>query len=170
VRRSLARPAKPSLCAPGASHCATARTDPAPDLLRQAVQEAICPSVAKRANYPQAVYAIKSEMTIPVYCKRIGSPSFWGGEAELLVLVTMLRVPIVVYLPEGGGAYPAGYYPLVTYGEEFQTTKAGKQRRPVKLLYNGHNQCAPAGAAGDDSMLVCGRALTRRCVRARAQL
>eukprot|EP00976_Prorocentrum_cordatum_P107587 1194666-Prorocentrum_minimum.AAC.12 len=33
-----------------------------------------------------------------MYCKRINSPSFWGGEAELLVLSKMLKTPIRVYL------------------------------------------------------------------------
>ena len=30
------------------------------------------------------------------YCKRILSPTFWGGEPELLVLATILRRPIMV--------------------------------------------------------------------------
>lgn len=33
------------------------------------------------------------------YCRRILSPTFWGGEPELLVLSQMLRVPILVYIP-----------------------------------------------------------------------
>lgn len=107
------------------------------------MQEAICPSAERRAAYPRAVMSIKSEMTIPVYCKRIASPTFWGGESELLVLSSMLRLPITVYLPAGSAGGGMGFVPLVTYGEEFAKTKAGKERPPVRLLYSDGNQCAP---------------------------
>lgn len=30
------------------------------------------------------------------YCTRLDSPSFWGGEVEILILSKMLRVPIHV--------------------------------------------------------------------------
>ena len=30
------------------------------------------------------------------YCTRLESPSFWGGEVEILILSKMLRVPIHV--------------------------------------------------------------------------
>ena len=116
------------------------------DLLRNAVQEAICASVVTREKYPDAVFSFQSEMPIPTYCQRITSSSFWGGESELLVLVTMLKVPVAVYLPQGSGAYPTGFARLVTYGEKFAKTKSGKERQPVKLLFNGSNQCVPAHA------------------------
>ncbi len=121
------------------------------DLLRTAVAEAICPSPERRAGFPEAVVAIKSEMTIDAYCKRIQSPSFWGGESELLVLSTMLKQPIRVYLPAAGGGL--GYRPLVTYGSQFEVVKStGKKRAPVKLLYSNGNQCvAPALVPLDDA-------------------
>jgi hypothetical protein len=124
---------------PHASHAPRHTPHTRPDLLRTAVQEAICPSAERRAAHPHAVMSIKSEMTIATYCKRISSPSFWGGESEMLVLSSMLKVPIAVYLPEGH----MGYVRLVTYGEAHALTKAGKARPPVKLLYSSGNQCAP---------------------------
>ena len=103
-------------------------------------------SSVKRMAYPEAVFSIKSEMPITTYCKRIASSSFWGGESELLVLVTMLKVPVVVYLPASSGV---GYTPLVTYGKEFEVSaKTGQKRKPVKLLFNGVNQSAPRIARG----------------------
>jgi hypothetical protein len=120
------------------------------DLLRTAVRDALCVSNVRRADFPEAIFAIKAEMPLATYCKRIASASFWGGEPEIFVLATMLKVPITVYLPEGAAQYPLGYVALQTYGA--QTTKSGKARRPVKLLYNGHNQCVGGGCV-------------RRCVR-----
>ena len=111
------------------------------DLLLAACREALCSSTAKRAQYPEAVMNIKTEMKMEEYCRRIQHPGFWGGEAELLVLVTMLKTPVTVYLPRDGGAYPSGFVPLVTYGKQFERTKAGKERKPVKLLYSNGNQC-----------------------------
>jgi len=101
------------------------------------VAEAICPSPERRAGFPDAVMAIKSEMTIDTYCKRVQSPGFWGGESELLVLSMMLRQPICVYLPAPKGKL--GFRPFVTYGEKFAKAKSGAQRKVVKLLYSNGN-------------------------------
>ena len=53
----------------------------------------------------------------------------------------MLKTPVTVFLPRDGGAYPSGFVPLVTYGKQYERTKAGKERKPVKLLYSNGNQC-----------------------------
>lgn len=50
----------------------------------------------------------------------------------------MLKTPITVFLPRDGGI---GQVPLVTYGKQFEKTKSGKLRKPVKLLYSNGNQC-----------------------------
>ena len=118
------------------------------DLLLAACREALCSSTAKRAQYPEAVMNIKTEMKMDEYCRRIQHPGFWGGEAELLVLVTMLKTPVTVFLPRDGGAYPSGFVPLVTYGRQYERTKAGKERKPVKLLYSNGNQCVPHARLG----------------------
>ena len=108
------------------------------DLLRGACAEALCPSLESRAKYPEAVVSIKAEMSIQEYCKRVALPNFWGGESELLVLTQLLRQPVTVYLPADGGR-SLGYVPLVSYGTQFATTKSGKERKKVKLLYSNGN-------------------------------
>ena len=112
------------------------------DTLRMAVAEVMCSSLQKRGDYPEAAMAIKAEMGFDAYCKRIVAPSFWGGEAELLVLTRLLRTPINVYLPEGkagGSAFGLGFIPIQNYGREFSLRKDGTPRKPLRLLYNGEN-------------------------------
>jgi hypothetical protein len=69
------------------------------------------------------------------------SPTFWGGEAELLVLSKMLSVPIYVYLSASEAKRGrAGFSPIQKYGEQY--AKPGKdrpRRRPVRLLYSSGN-------------------------------
>ena len=113
------------------------------DLLLGACREALCTTLVKRNQYPEAVMNIKTEMKMDEYCRRIQHPGFWGGEAELLILVTMLKTPVTVFLPNSNGAL--GFVPLVTYGKQFEKTKAGKERKPVKLLYSNGNQCVAVG-------------------------
>ena len=57
------------------------------DLLLGACREALCTTLARRNQYPDAVMNIKTEMKLDEYCRRIQHPGFWGGEAELLILV-----------------------------------------------------------------------------------
>lgn len=106
------------------------------DQLRLAVAEALCRTPKRRSEFPDAVISLQAEDTIQHYCKRIMSPSFWGGEPELLVLSKMLQVPIYVYLSEGGSAFS----PIQKYGEKY--SKPGKdwtKRKPVRLLYSNGN-------------------------------
>lgn len=49
-----------------------------------------------------------------------------------------------MYLRVGRNAeWPDGFRKLVTYGDQFSTTKSGKAREPVRLLFNGssHYDC-----------------------------
>ncbi|KAL4427904.1 hypothetical protein ABPG75_001993 [Micractinium tetrahymenae] len=117
------------------------------DQLRLAVAEALCRTAARRNEFASAVYAVEAEDKMQNYCRRILSPTFWGGEPELLVLSQMLRVPILVYIPsreagsKGGGS---GYVVIQRYGEQYEKKgggSGGKKRRPraVRLLYSGSN-------------------------------
>ena len=107
------------------------------DALRTAVAEVMCGAAERREAFPEALIAIKDEFRqIQEYCKRLQSPTFWGGEAELLVLSTLLRQPITVYLSP---AKVLGYKPLVTYGQRFEKLKSGAVRPSVKLLYSNGN-------------------------------
>jgi len=110
------------------------------DNLRMAVAEALCRTEKRRKQFGRAVRALQQEDTLKSYCKRLASPSFWGGEPEMMVLSDMLKVPIYVYLSEseyGGGQ---GYSCIQKFGEEYRKGgKGGKGRRPVRLLFTGNN-------------------------------
>eukprot|EP00873_Tetraselmis_striata_P023347 jgi/Tetstr1/443611/TSEL_031610.t1 len=110
------------------------------DQLRLAVAEALCRTPKRRNDFKEAVKAVQAEDNLPRYCQRLESPSFWGGEPELLVLSKMLKVPLVVYMPEDEMNAGNGYVPIMRYGEEY--LKAGKDhkaRKPVRLLFCGGN-------------------------------
>jgi len=112
------------------------------DQLRLAVAESLCRSPEKRKRFGLATTAISFEMPIETYCKRILTPTFWGGEPELLVLAEILKRPITVYIPAAkarNAASQAGFVPIQTYGADFSVTKKGNKRKPVRLLYNGEN-------------------------------
>ncbi|KAJ0987855.1 hypothetical protein J5N97_006211 [Dioscorea zingiberensis] len=113
------------------------------DELRMAVKEIICESDKDRLNYEEALVAITVEESLKRYCQRIERSDFWGGESELLVLSKLCHQPIIVYIPEHehtGGARGSGFIPIAEYGSEFgKTSKKGKKRMPVKLLYSGNN-------------------------------
>lgn len=116
------------------------------DQLRLAVAEALCRTAARRNEFAPAVYAVEAEDKMQNYCRRILSPTFWGGEPELLVLSQMLRVPILVYIPakeagsRGGGS---GYVVIQRYGEQYEKKGGGggkkRRARAVRLLYSGSN-------------------------------
>ncbi|BBN11213.1 hypothetical protein Mp_5g10040 [Marchantia polymorpha subsp. ruderalis] len=115
------------------------------DQLRLAVMDAICTPDQRSHIYEEALIAITVEESLKRYCQRIPSPSFWGGESELLVLSKMCCQPIIVYIPEseaknrgyrGGG----GYIPIAEYGSDYKKPgKDRKARKPVRLLYSGSN-------------------------------
>uniref|UniRef100_A0A7S0SZV5 Ubiquitin thioesterase OTU n=1 Tax=Mantoniella antarctica TaxID=81844 RepID=A0A7S0SZV5_9CHLO len=116
------------------------------DQLRLAVAESMCRTPEKRKQFETAVTAISFEMPIGTYCKRILTPTFWGGEPELLVLAQILRRPVMVYIPAHkvkSAGTTSGYVCIQTYGRDFQKggkeDASGKGRKPVRLLYNGEN-------------------------------
>lgn len=110
------------------------------DNLRMAVAEALCRTDKRRKQFSRAVMALQQEDTLKNYCKRLASPTFWGGEPEMMVLSDMLKVPIFVYLSEseyGGGK---GYNLIQKFGEKYRKPQnGGKGRRPVRLLFTGNN-------------------------------
>ena len=74
------------------------------------------------------------------YCRRIQSPTFWGGEPELIVLSQLLKVPIFVYLSNSEYGGTSGYSVIQKYGEKYtKKTKDAPRRRPVRLLFTGGN-------------------------------
>eukprot|EP00850_Spirogloea_muscicola_P012186 SM000078S22045 [mRNA] locus=s78:62111:63511:- [translate_table: standard] len=115
------------------------------DQLRLAVADALCRSSTRRTQYEEALISISVDESISRYCTRITSPTFWGGESELLVLSRMCAQPITVYIPEaaakqGARTWGTGFIPIVEYGTEFtKATKERKGRKPVRLLFNGKN-------------------------------
>lgn len=113
------------------------------DELRMAVKEVICGSGKERRQYEEALIAITVEESLPRYCQRIEGSDFWGGESELLVLSKLCRQPIVVYIPEhehNRGEWGGGFIPIAEYGDEFrESSKNGKPRKAVRLLYSGKN-------------------------------
>lgn len=111
------------------------------DQLRLAVAEALCRTQQRRNEFGAAVLSLQAEDSLQNYCRRILSPTFWGGEPELLVLSKMLSVPIYVYVAKSdAGRSGHGYVPIQKYGEEFSKPKKnGKKRRPVRLLYTNGN-------------------------------
>ncbi|GAQ88970.1 hypothetical protein KFL_004740110 [Klebsormidium nitens] len=114
------------------------------DSLRLAVHDALCTNERRRRQYEEALIAITLDQSVERYCTRLSRPDFWGGEPEMLVLSRMLKLPIYVYVPESTtrfkSALGSGFVPIQQYGEEFEkSTKTKKPRKPVRLLYNGHN-------------------------------
>lgn len=115
------------------------------DELRSAVAEALCITDTKRrALYEEALISITVDESIGRYCQRIQSPTFWGGESELLVLSRMCKQPVLVYIPEAeakqGKRWGSGFIPIIEYGEDFlKGSKDRKPRKPVRLLYSGGN-------------------------------
>ncbi|KAK3278162.1 hypothetical protein CYMTET_13884 [Cymbomonas tetramitiformis] len=113
----------------------SSREETEADQLRMAVFDAMCKSTKRRMDFPEAIIAVKAESDFDRYCKRVQKPSFWGGEAELLVLSKMLKQPIGVYLPD---KKHGGFRLIQEYGAKFNIENGGK-RKVIKLLYNGQN-------------------------------
>jgi len=138
------------------------------DNLRLAVAEALCRTPKRRNQFPQAVIALEAEDNLRKYvhctraklwwpcpsktcsnllgvlcsyCRKLQSPTFWGGEPELIVLSQMLKVPIFVYLSNSEvGTGKSGFTVIQKYGEKFtKKTKDAPRRRPVRILFTGGN-------------------------------
>ena len=110
------------------------------DLLRQAVWDALCSGKPKREYHP-AMHSARVDGPIEQYCVRLQSPTFWGGDPELLCLSQMLRTPIFVYVSEAEhGLRGGGFVPIQKYGETFlKKSKNHRARKPLRLLYANGN-------------------------------
>ncbi|CAL8462045.1 g1576 [Coccomyxa elongata] len=112
------------------------------DELRRAVADALCRGPERLNSFKEVLPSIEAfEGGLRRYCTRLQSPSFWGGEVEILILSKMLKSPIYVFQKaEEAGRKDKGFIPIVKYGEEFAEAKKGKRpRQPVKLLYSSGN-------------------------------
>ncbi|EIE25014.1 cysteine proteinase [Coccomyxa subellipsoidea C-169] len=112
------------------------------DELRRAVADALCRGPERLRSFKEVLPSIEAfEGGLRRYCVRLQSPTFWGGEVEILILSKMLKAPIFVFQrAEEAGRKGNGYIPIVKYGEEFAEPKKGrKPRAPVKLLYSSGN-------------------------------
>lgn len=78
------------------------------------------------------------EGNMDAYCSALRRPEFFAGEAEMLALADVLRVPIAVYLREGGGA-GGRFRKIAEYGAEWGKVAKGAPKTPVRVLYNGYN-------------------------------
>lgn len=79
------------------------------------------------------------EGNMDAYCTALRRPEFYAGEAEMLALADVLRVPIAVYLREGGGGGGGRYRKIAEYGAEWGKVAKGGVKTPVRVLYNGYN-------------------------------
>lgn len=74
------------------------------------------------------------ERNLSHYCRQMRAPTFYAGEAEMLALADVLRVPIRVYLAAGGQLRN-----IATYGEKYRKKKESGRDADVCVLYNGSN-------------------------------
>jgi len=96
------------------------------DFLRMSAYKVIC--VDRREEFRSNMII---EGNIDSYCQAMKSPSFYGGEAEMLVLSELIQKPIGVFLSESIGRFRR----IIEYGEQFR--KRGE--KPIRVLYNGSN-------------------------------
>lgn len=74
------------------------------------------------------------EGSLRQYCRQMKVPTFYAGEAEMLALADVLRVPIRVYLITRGELRN-----IMTYGEKYgKRMKTGKGS-DVRVLYSNGN-------------------------------
>jgi OTU-like cysteine protease len=68
------------------------------DQLRQACHDALCRTSQRSKEFPDARKQILYGYgDLNQYCSQLARPTFWGGEVEMMVIATMLKVPIFVY-------------------------------------------------------------------------
>lgn len=97
------------------------------DALRDIAWRVIC--VDNIAEYKKN-HAIEGD--IRVYCSQMRNPTFFAGEAEMLALSGVLKLPISVYLETARGKFRN----IITYGEDHMKAAKGKT---IRVLYNGTN-------------------------------
>lgn len=75
------------------------------------------------------------EGSLTQYCRRMRVPTFYAGEAEMLALADVLKVPIRVYLISRGEMRN-----IITYGEKYgKRMKRGKGGDICVLYSNGNH-------------------------------
>ena len=100
------------------------------DALRSLAWKAICVDRTKEFAAKHVI-----EGSISSYCRQMRAPTFYAGEAEMLALVDVLKVPIKVYLNNGGELRN-----IVTYGEKYKKRKGRLSRDiAVRVLYANGN-------------------------------
>lgn len=106
------------------------------DALRNIAWRAIC---VDRSKEFIAKHVIEGKFS--TYCAQMRSPSFYGGEPEMLALADVLKIPIKVYLLLDRGQLKN----IVTYGEQYASKKKRSSRRKasssgaIRLLYANGN-------------------------------
>lgn len=100
------------------------------DALREMAFRAVC---VDRFNEFAAKQVV--EGSLKHYCRRMRVPTFYAGEAEMLALADVLKVPIRVYLISRGELRN-----IITYGEKYgKRMKTGKGSDVCVLYSNGNH-------------------------------
>lgn len=100
------------------------------DALRSMAWKAICVDRVKEFASKHVI-----EGSITSYCRQMRAPSFYAGEAEMLALSDVLKVPIKVYLDLGGELKN-----IATYGQKYGKRKSTAGRDvAVRVLYANGN-------------------------------
>lgn len=97
------------------------------DALRQLAWKSMC--VERAAEFMRKNIV---EGSMRNYCAQMRNPSFFAGEAEILALADVLRIPISIFLDSGRGSLRS----IATYGEKHRKRAGGKT---IRVLYNGTN-------------------------------
>lgn len=100
------------------------------DALRSMAWKSICVDRVKEFASKQVI-----EGSLTLYCRQMRAPTFYAGEAEMLALADILKIPIKVYLDLGGELKN-----IVTYGEKYGKRKDRTAKdTAVRVLYANGN-------------------------------
>lgn len=97
------------------------------DALRNMAWRAICVDRASEFERKHVV-----EGSLSAYCRAMRAPTFYAGEAEMLALADVLRVPIRVFIDVGRGNLKN----VVTYGDKYAKGRSSGVR---VLFVNGNH-------------------------------
>jgi hypothetical protein len=98
------------------------------DALRGMAWKSLCVERRKEFESKNVI-----EGNLSAYCQQMRRPTFFAGEAEMLVLSDALKIPIAVFLQERSG----NLRNIVTYGEKYRALRDVDMT--VRVLYNGTN-------------------------------
>lgn len=117
--------------------------------VRRERQHLVSPGLQRVAPVPQAYARSNAALPAPLpCCPRPGPRALQApaGEPELLMASRVLRRPISVYQPGGGGLFAGGGSSspahIVTYGEDLLGGSPSKQQQavaPMHLLWSGQH-------------------------------